>query len=580
KMSISSDEVNFLVYRYLQESGFSHSAFTFGIESHISQSNINGALVPPAALISIIQKGLQYVEAEVSINEDGTLFDGRPIESLSLIDAVMPDVGSAKNGEGAANGEENGSHALASKLAHRGGPGEGRSQIPTLHVLCPDHHSDMMEVDRDVEIPQSKAMVLRGHESEVFICAWNPVNDLLASGSGDSTARIWNLSENSTGGSTQLVLRHCIREGGQDVPSNKDVTSLDWNVSLGARAQHPSAVGAIKESKSVLQSEGTLLATGSYDGFARIWTKDGNLASTLGQHKGPIFALKWNKKGNFILSAGVDKTTIIWDAHTGEAKQQFPFHSAPALDVDWQSNNTFASCSTDMCIHVCKLGQDRPVKTFQGHTNEVNAIKWDPTGSLLASCSDDMTLKIWSMKQDACVHDLQAHSKEIYTIKWSPTGPGTNNPGASLMLASASFDSTVRLWDVERGVCIHTLTCHQEPVYSVAFSPDGRHLASGSFDKCVHIWNTQVSPRSPRARACTAGFDTQRCVCVSGQTGALVHSYRGTGGIFEVCWNATGDKVGASASDGSVSGGAAGPLGAEPRRGVTQNCVSGCRFAF
>lgn len=41
----------------------------------------------------------------------------------------------------------------------------------------------MMEVDRDVEIPQSKAMVLRGHESEVFICAWNPVNDLLASGS-------------------------------------------------------------------------------------------------------------------------------------------------------------------------------------------------------------------------------------------------------------------------------------------------------------------------------------------------------------------------------------------------------------
>lgn len=101
----------------------------------------------------------------------------------------------------------------------------------------------MMEVDRDVEIPQSKAMVLRGHESEVFICAWNPVNDLLASGSGDSTARIWNLSENSTGGSTQLVLRHCIREGGQDVPSNKDVTSLDWNVSVfGPRRTHSSAV--------------------------------------------------------------------------------------------------------------------------------------------------------------------------------------------------------------------------------------------------------------------------------------------------------------------------------------------------
>ena len=88
-MSFSTDEVNFLVYRYLQESGCSHSAYVFGQESHISQSNINGALVPPRALISIIQKGLLYVEAEIATGEDG---NERSIECLSLIDAVMPDV--------------------------------------------------------------------------------------------------------------------------------------------------------------------------------------------------------------------------------------------------------------------------------------------------------------------------------------------------------------------------------------------------------------------------------------------------------------------------------------------------------
>ena len=108
----------------------------------------------------------------------------------------------------------------------------------------------------------------------------------------------------------------------------RDVTSLDWN------------------------SSGTLLATGSYDGIARIWSTAGDLKSTLGQHKGPIFALKWNKSGNYILSAGVDRTTIIWDADTGKAKQQFAFHSAPALDVDWQSDDSFASCSTDKSIQV------------------------------------------------------------------------------------------------------------------------------------------------------------------------------------------------------------------------------------
>ncbi|XDA91072.1 hypothetical protein R6Z07M_019716 [Ovis aries] len=51
---------------------------------------------------------------------------------------------------------------------------------------------------------------------------------------------------------------------------------------------------------------------------------------------------------------------------------------------------------------------------------------------------------------------------------------------------------------MEQGVCIHTLTKHQEPVYSVAFSPDGKYLASGSFNKCLHIWNTQ-SPVLPAA---------------------------------------------------------------------------------
>ena len=56
-------------------------------------------------------------------------------------------------------------------------------------------------------------------------------NQFLPLRSGDSTARIWNLTENSNS-PHQLVLRHCIREGGQDVPSNKDVTSLDWNVSF------------------------------------------------------------------------------------------------------------------------------------------------------------------------------------------------------------------------------------------------------------------------------------------------------------------------------------------------------------
>jgi len=121
------------------------------------------------------------------------------------------------------------------------------------------------------------------------------------------------------------------------------------------------------------------------------------------------------------------------------------------------------------------------------------------------------------------------------------------------------------LWDVERGACIHTLTKHTEPVYSVAFSPDGKFLASGSFDKCVHIWSTQVNiyylyknirnnNKNIKKQSTSILFlDKIIILLFLFQSGQLVHSYKGTGGIFEVCWNSRGDKVGASASDGSVS---------------------------
>ena len=72
-----------------------------------------------------------------------------------------------------------------------------------------------------IEIPASHATILKGHESEVFICAWSPTSDLLASGSGDSTARIWNLNEPTNSKKNQLILRHCIQKGDTEVPSNK-----------------------------------------------------------------------------------------------------------------------------------------------------------------------------------------------------------------------------------------------------------------------------------------------------------------------------------------------------------------------
>jgi transducin (beta)-like 1 len=95
------------------------------------------------------------------------------------------------------------------------------------------------------------------------------------------------------------------------------------------------------------------------------------------------------------------------------------------------------------------------------------------------------------MKGEKCLQSLSEHTEGIYTLRWSPIPEGSNQL-QSVNLATASFDSTIKIWDVEHGRCLRTLAKHSEAVCSIAYSPDGCYLVSGSFDKHLRIWSTKV----------------------------------------------------------------------------------------
>ncbi|GMT02796.1 hypothetical protein PENTCL1PPCAC_24970 [Pristionchus entomophagus] len=590
-MSFSAAELNYLILRYMEESGLNHTAFLFARETQLDQIDLGNREVPAGALVHVVQKGLAFVEFESKASMDGTA-ENENMPRIGLLDAVSDETarqrmrerlptndGAGTSGQtqrdrdreartervaGGAEQRTNGggppgqgatpksrdrsahpaglsptnstssqsgsssshgrmqpapSPAAPSQLQHPpggggGGGGAGSSTNAPNGQYNNKKHAAMnglnnrlaTDEDRvapwtsDCEIARDKVKSMKLHASEVFICSWNPDpnRDCFGSGSGDSTARIWDVSDSERPEVTaeklcsrSIMLKHCT-----DQTKEKDVTSIDWDAS------------------------GRWLATGCYDGQARLWTADGNLVCTLGSHNGPIFALRFNDRGNYILTAGVDKSTIVWDREQKREVQVFSFHDSSALDIDWIGEDTFVSCSTDKRLIVGQIGKTRPVRIFKGHTHEVNAVRYDRHSRRIASCSDDKTLKVWSMDEERPVMDVQAHSKEIYTIRWAPDG---------YFIASAGFDKKIRLWDVEHGRAVKCLDRHSEPVYSVSFSPDSRYLASGSFDRSIYIWDMR--------------------------TDDVVLSYTGgpdAGGIFEVNWNKTGEKLGASCSDGTV----------------------------
>ena len=192
--------------------------------------------------------------------------------------------------------------------------------------------------------------------------------------------------------------------------------------------------------------------------------------------------------GNFIVSGSDDKTVKIWKLYNWDDKYE------------------------------------PPIKTFKGHTATVNSVSYSPNGEYVASGSDDGSIKIWHIKTGKAI-TINTEGK-VSSIVYSPNGQflagaightiiiselkdnfptnkrivlirhtdTINCIAYSLngkFLASGSRDQLIKIWNTATNECVHTLDDISGSVNAIAYSPNGKFLASGSDNGAIKIWDVE-----------------------------------------------------------------------------------------
>ena len=353
-------------------------------------------------------------------------------------------------------------------------------------------------VMRAWEVPSGRLIAtMRGHENQVNHILFSPDETRIVTGSMDRTVRIWDATAGGPQERRALLelvghtgwVHHATfsPDGTRIVSSAHDRTLRYWDAKtgrlLGVLHGHSMDVQL-----AAYRADGSVIASSSADGTVRLWEVSAiERGSAIRGHEKFVYGVAFHPDGKRIASAAWDGTARTWDATSGRQLQVFS-HPVPRIVSSVAYHPSGRMLAT--------FGRDDSVRLWDAETGTLlhrwslpardwrdSRVTFSPDGTLLAAGSHDGRIRLWDVNSKAEVAKLEGHEDGIRDVAFSPDGK---------WLASAGElgDRTVRIWDVATKAQLHVLHGHDAAVYGLGWNRAGTLLASSSVDGTVRLWNT------------------------------------------------------------------------------------------